>query len=113
MSSLWIINKAGGLIFQSEHFKPKPSNSPIEPSPTLNSNEYLILAGTLHGIHAITSRLNPIPGLNSSGIQSIEADGFIINVLMTATGMFCNVQSPLPSLPFPSLSSLLSFGTLF
>lgn len=87
MSSLWIINKAGGLIFQSEHFKPIDNPQSTSTNATnLSSNEYLILAGTLHGIHAITSRLSPITNSNSSGIQSLEADGFIMNVLMTLTG---------------------------
>lgn len=52
----------------------------------LTSNEYLVLAGTLHGIHAITSRLSPIPG-QSSGAQVIEGETFKMNVLLTLTGI--------------------------
>jgi trafficking protein particle complex subunit 4 len=51
----------------------------------LTSNEYLVLAGTLHGIHAITSRLSPIPG-SSSGAQVIEGETFKIVILLTVTG---------------------------
>jgi hypothetical protein len=50
----------------------------------LTSNEYLVLAGTLHGIHAITSRLSPI-GF-SSGAQVIEGESFRMTIFLTATG---------------------------
>jgi hypothetical protein len=77
MSSLWIINKAGGLIYQADHFVG---------SQKLTSNEALILAGTLHGIHAITARLNPVPNTTNTGLDSLEADNFKLTVLLTATG---------------------------
>lgn len=77
MSSLWIINKAGGLIYQADRF---------EGTKRLTSNEALILAGTLHGVHAITTRLNPVPNTQSTGLKSLEADNFRMTVLMTATG---------------------------
>lgn len=51
----------------------------------LTSNEYLVLAGTLHGIHAITSRLSPMG--SSSGAQVIEGESFKMTILLTATGM--------------------------
>jgi hypothetical protein len=51
----------------------------------LTSNEYLVLAGTLHGIHAITSRLSPTG--TSSGAHVIEAETFKMTILLTATGM--------------------------
>ena len=50
----------------------------------LTSNEYLVLAGTLHGIHAITSRLSPTGP--SSGVEIIEGDTFKMNILLTPTG---------------------------
>ena len=56
----------------------------VEGLAQLTSNEYLVLAGTLHGIHAITSRLSPT-GL-SSGAQVIEAETFKLTILLTATG---------------------------
>lgn len=51
----------------------------------LTSNEYLVLAGTLHGIHAITSRLSPMSG-PSSGAQVIEGETFKMTIFLTATG---------------------------
>lgn len=50
----------------------------------LTSNEYLVLAGTLHGIHAITSRLSPMG--SSSGAQVIEGETFKLTISLTATG---------------------------
>lgn len=52
--------------------------------PHLTSNEYLVLAGTLHGIHAITSRLSPTGA--SSGAQTISGETFKLTILLTATG---------------------------
>ncbi|KAJ6490582.1 transport protein particle complex subunit [Mycena vitilis] len=73
---LWVINKAGGLVYQRNF---------AEGLAQLTSNEYLVLAGTLHGIHAITSRLSPIGG-SSSGAQVIEGESFKMTILLTATG---------------------------
>jgi len=72
---LWIINKAGGLAYQKNF---------AEGLAILSSNEYLVLAGTLHSIHAITSRLSPVG--KSSGVQIIEAETFKVNIYLTPTG---------------------------
>ena len=53
----------------------------------LTTNEYLVLTGTLHGIHAITSRL--LPTESSSGAQVIEGELFKLTILLTATGGYC------------------------
>jgi len=87
-----VINKAGGLVYQrnfagycfricsviSDSIRYSDGLAP------LTSNEYLVLAGTLHGIHAITSRLSPTGP--SSGVQVIEGETFKMNVLLTPTG---------------------------
>lgn len=99
--SLWIINKAGGLVYQREfagapfshfpnvirHPKSNSCSPPLDGLAKLTSNEYLVLAGTLHGIHAITSRLSPING-PSSGAHVIESESFKMSILLTATGQF-------------------------
>ncbi|KAF8511130.1 Sybindin-like protein [Hysterangium stoloniferum] len=72
---LWVINKAGGLVYQ---------RSFADGLAHLTSNEYLVLAGTLHGIHAITSRLSPTG--TSSGAHVIEAETFKMTIFLTATG---------------------------
>ncbi|RYO77091.1 hypothetical protein DL766_004213 [Monosporascus sp. MC13-8B] len=51
--ALIIINKAGGLIY-NRNFG--------EGLNKLDTNDYLVLAGTFHGVHAITARLNPLQG---------------------------------------------------
>ncbi|TKA83538.1 hypothetical protein B0A55_00487 [Friedmanniomyces simplex] len=55
--ALLIINKAGGLIY-TRTFAPGLQR--------LDSNDYLILAGTFHGIHAISRSINPAPPPPSS-----------------------------------------------
>lgn len=50
IQSILIINKSGGLIYQREFLK--SGND-------MKSNDYLILAGTLHGVFAIASQLTP------------------------------------------------------
>ncbi|KAI0748496.1 Sybindin-like protein [Daedaleopsis nitida] len=72
---LWVINKAGGLVYE---------RSFGDGLPHLTSNEYLVHAGTLHGIHAITSRLSPTGA--SSGAHVISGESFKMNILLTATG---------------------------
>lgn len=52
--ALIVINKAGGLIF-NRTFHEGGLNA-------LSTNDYLVLAGTFHGIHAITARLHPLKG---------------------------------------------------
>ncbi|GAA5916840.1 hypothetical protein JCM6882_006370 [Rhodosporidiobolus microsporus] len=73
---LWIINKAGGLIY---------SRTYAEGLAQLNSNDYLILASTFHSIHAIAARISPTPG--SSGVETIEAETFKMTCLQTPTGI--------------------------
>ncbi|KIY50782.1 Sybindin-like protein [Fistulina hepatica ATCC 64428] len=72
---LWVINKAGGLVYQRNF---------ADGLAQLTSNEYLVLAGTLHGIHAITSRLSPMGP--SSGAQVIEGESFKMTISLTPTG---------------------------
>ncbi|KAG0147096.1 hypothetical protein CROQUDRAFT_722521 [Cronartium quercuum f. sp. fusiforme G11] len=90
--SLWIINKAGGLIYQ------KTFNNGLLPN--LSSNDYLILAGTFHGIHAISSKLSPVHP-TGSGIQFMEAETFKISCLQTLTGIKLLIFTS-PSHPSPN-----------
>ncbi|GAA5831637.1 hypothetical protein JCM5353_000986 [Sporobolomyces roseus] len=89
---LWIINKAGGLIY---------SRTYAEGLAALNSNDYLILASTFHSIHAIASRISPLDG-PSSGIETIEAETFKMNCFQTPTGIKF-VLLTTPSHPNPAL----------
>jgi len=90
--SLLIINKAGGLIYQKNY---------SEGLTPLSSNEYLVLAGTFHGIHAIAGRISPIAGRNN-GVESVEAEGFRLTCFQTVTGIKFVVITT-PSHPSPKL----------
>jgi hypothetical protein len=68
----------------------------------LSSNDHLVLAGTLHGVHAITSRLTPTVA-SSSGAHVIEAETFKMTIYLTPTGMPSSTQ----------LTHLNSIGTKF
>ncbi|CAI5758938.1 unnamed protein product [Candida verbasci] len=113
--SILILNKAGGLIYQNE------ISSGLN---KLSANDYLVLAGTLHGVHAIgsklsqsisttnnlknTEELNSIqnsnilsfgkalnPNNNKSGLQSIETDFFNLYNFQTVSGLkFIIITSP-------------------
>lgn len=119
--SLYILNKAGGLIYQND-VNPELNK--------LTANDYLVLAGTLHGVHAIASNLTPSipqssgttadtsfpapgpektqsnatlissgrsqnPNSNRTGLQSIETDCFNLYIFQTLTGVkFIIITSP-------------------
>jgi len=85
--SVYILNKAGGLIYQRDFQPAQRQSQEEEPSfsvEKLSSNEYLVLAGTFHGIHAIASKISPVAG--SSGIQTLEAETFRLQCFQTHTG---------------------------
>lgn len=73
--SIYIVNKAGGLVFQ------KNFSDGLQ---TLSSNDYLILAGTFHGVHAISRQISPVYG--SSGIEVLETSTFTLRCFQTLTG---------------------------
>jgi hypothetical protein len=87
--SLYIVNKAGSLIFNREF-----STGLSQPS----SNELLIIAGTFHGIHAITRSLVPAAlaassstsgtqfPVKSSGLEVLETSHFRLYCNQTLTG---------------------------
>ncbi|KAJ5900140.1 Sybindin-like family protein [Penicillium taxi] len=104
--SLIIINKAGGLIYQRE-FQAGLHK--------LSTNDYLVLAGTFHGVHAITRSITPKiplvsavaspsvsspstnapvssgnsfpnPGVPVSGLEHLETDRFRLTCFQTPTG---------------------------
>jgi len=75
--SLLILNKAGGLIFQRDF------NEGLK---KLSSNDYLVLAGTFHGVHAITSRISPVRD-SGGGLEVLESDRFRMQCFQTLTGV--------------------------
>ncbi|EGW34834.1 uncharacterized protein SPAPADRAFT_57929 [Spathaspora passalidarum NRRL Y-27907] len=116
--SILILNKAGGLIYQNE----------VNPGLNkLSTNDYLVLAGSLHGIHAIGAQLAPnigdktvpasveefnrnqnssimstfkaqSPNTNRSGLQNIETSLFNLYIFQTVTGLkFMLITAPNPA----------------
>jgi trafficking protein particle complex subunit 4 len=85
--ALLIINKAGGLVYNREF------HSGLD---KLGSNDLLILAGSFHGVHAITGQLAPpsvrtarTPGnfpVKSTGIEVLESTHFRLSCFQTLTG---------------------------
>ena len=88
--SLFIINKAGGLIFNVDLSAAVPKHS---------GNEYMRLASTFHGLFEISSEVAP---LLSNGIEILDADTFRLQCLKTLTGTRHTpyrgkTRSPLPT----------------
>nr|CAG8588585.1 85_t:CDS:10 [Entrophospora candida] len=67
---------SGGLIYQKDF---------NEGLAKLSANEYLVLAGTLHSVHAITSQISPVRNSTSSGLEVLEADTFKLYCYQTLT----------------------------
>jgi trafficking protein particle complex subunit 4 len=109
--ALLIISKAGSLIYHRTF--PAPNTHPNAAAPetgtlglpgttSLTTNDYLVLAGTFHGVHAITKSLTPKiptptqtnpnayaypePGIPATGIESLETSFFRLTVFQTLTG---------------------------
>jgi hypothetical protein len=75
--NVFIINKAGGLVFHNDFAPSIPSSCTID--------DYLVLASTFQSVHVISSQISPVPG--SSGIQTLEAETFKLSCLQTMTGI--------------------------
>lgn len=71
--SLYIINKAGGLIFQKS----------FEFAELQSSDSLVVLGGLFYGLHTISSEISPLS--DSSGIQELESCDFKLYCLDTAT----------------------------
>ncbi|KAK4211727.1 Sybindin-like protein [Rhypophila decipiens] len=97
--ALIIINKAGGLVYNRTFYEGGLQK--------ISTNDLLVLAGTFHGVHAITSRLSPVkpaqaqaqatpptqqpPGLLTrpeppSGLEVLETENFRLQCFNTMTG---------------------------
>ncbi|KAL9124707.1 MAG: hypothetical protein Q9217_005991 [Psora testacea] len=79
--SLIIINKAGGLVYNRDF------NNALN---KISVNDLLVLAGTFHGVHAITKSLTPsvlgVPSKERTGIEVLESSHFRLTCFQTFTG---------------------------
>mmetsp|Transcript_14136 Transcript_14136/g.37958 ORF Transcript_14136/g.37958 Transcript_14136/m.37958 type:complete len:141 (-) Transcript_14136:1580-2002(-) len=75
---LFVVNKAGGLVFQRTY---------SERAPQLSQNDYLHLASTFHGLQLLVRELSP-NGVNAAthGIERMESSTFTLHAMSTATG---------------------------
>lgn len=59
IEAILIINKSGGLIYHRSFDTSKTDPTDTTPKHSLNSNDLLILASTLHSVFAISSQITP------------------------------------------------------
>ncbi|PYH48009.1 trafficking protein particle complex subunit 4, partial [Aspergillus saccharolyticus JOP 1030-1] len=91
--SLIIINKAGGLIYQRE-FQPGLRK--------LSTNDYLVLAGTFHGVHAITRTITPkLPLLTTLPTATASTT----NPTTTSSSLSTPTSTPTNNLTSPSTTT--------
>lgn len=76
IKSVYILNKAGGLIFQRDY---------SESLQKLDDNGYLSLASTLHSVHALSSKISPTG--KSSGFNVVEMPTSSFYCFQTLTGV--------------------------
>ncbi|KAI5286199.1 hypothetical protein KEM54_006970 [Ascosphaera aggregata] len=106
--SLIVINKAGGLIYHRD-FQPEGSPNGLN---NLSTNDYLVLAGTFHGVHAITKQITPRLVVSSYRPSSSSATGGTSGHSSSPSGVAAvaaNVLSPTASV-FSNLTKTLDRG---
>lgn len=107
--ALLVISKAGSLIYHrtfptasSGASQPATGTLGLPGTTTLTTNDYLILAGTFHGVHAITKNLTPkLPA------QSVPSDESTPRVNGTS-GRKSEHRYPIPDVPVTGIESLES-----
>lgn len=80
--TMFINNKAGGLIFQTNFVETGQEKAKV--------NDYLQLASIFDSMYAIARRMSPVKhGGNPAcgGIQQLETDQFTLHCLRTHTGL--------------------------
>eukprot|EP00168_Porphyra_purpurea_P009639 TRINITY_DN2363_c0_g1_i8.p2 TRINITY_DN2363_c0_g1~~TRINITY_DN2363_c0_g1_i8.p2 ORF type:complete len:113 (+),score=18.45 TRINITY_DN2363_c0_g1_i8:103-441(+) len=83
VQSLFVVNKAGGLMFQRTYG---------ETAPRLTPNDYLHLASTFHGMQLLVQELSPSPLPKSitaptGGIRALETPSLSLAALTSPTGV--------------------------
>ncbi|OJJ84528.1 trafficking protein particle complex subunit 4 [Aspergillus glaucus CBS 516.65] len=105
--SLIIINKAGGLVYQREF------HSGLH---KLSTNDYLVLAGTFHGVHAITRSITPrFPLASTATNQTTASHSATASLSLTSPSGTTTPTTSTPTAPnnpnnpAPSSSSTYSY----
>lgn len=108
--ALLIISKAGSLIYHrtfptaSSGSQPTTGTLGLPGTTSLTTNDYLILAGTFHGVHAITKNLTPkFPAFSASSADEPPPQN--ANGVREKTPGF---RYPVPEAPVTGIESLES-----
>ena len=107
--ALLIISKAGSLIYHrtfptaSSGSQPANGTLGLPGTTSLTTNDYLILAGTFHGVHAITKSLTPKFPANSASSEDTP-----LTAINGASRRQYNTRPPNPDLPITGIESLES-----
>ena len=107
--ALLIISKAGSLIYHrtfptasSSSSQPATGTLDLPGTTNLTTNDYLILAGTFHGVHAITKSLTPkLPALATGSEDSTHLSNGV-------NARQANFHYPVPEAPVTGIESLES-----
>lgn len=90
--NLFIVNKAGGLVYHCDNFSSSSSASASSAGEgssgekrKLTSDEYLQMGSTFHSLHAIASQISPVKGCK--GIEYMDAGTFVLYCFQSATGI--------------------------
>ena len=75
MFSVYIVNRAGSLIYQKDL---------AESMPRLDGNDYIRCGSTFHTLSSIADQIAPVA---SSGIAAIQTDTFALRCLHSLTGL--------------------------
>eukprot|EP00047_Mylnosiga_fluctuans_P006814 m.249285 g.249285 ORF g.249285 m.249285 type:complete len:136 (+) comp16060_c0_seq1:96-503(+) len=85
MYTLYVVNKAGSLLYHSDFNRADARG--------MGANERIMLASMFHSLSAIAGKLSP--GADRSGIHVLEADTFRLQSYRAPTGvMFVAVGAP-------------------
>ena len=78
--TVWVINKAGGLVFFKEY---QPYHAKI------SSNDALVIASTLQSVHAISTRIHPNhpSGFKRITLKPKHGAGYSVHIFQTPTGL--------------------------
>lgn len=75
--TVWVINKAGGLVYFKE-FQPFHAK--------ISSNDALVIASTLQSVHAISTRIHA-SGFKRITITPKHTAGYTVHIFHTPTGL--------------------------
>ena len=75
MFSVYIVNRAGSLIYQKDL---------SEAMPRLDGNDYIRCGSTFHTLSSIADQIAPI---SSTGIEAIQTDTFALRCFHSLTGL--------------------------